>query len=54
MKILIGSGVSKVILSYLVRCIISLNAGSGKCYDNKMVKATPHLFHPFVDSALGS
>ena len=20
----------------------------------KMVKATPHLFHPFVDSALGS
>ena len=24
-----------------------------KCYDNKMVKA-PHLFHPFVDSALGS
>ena len=24
-----------------------------KCYDNKMVKATPHLFHPFVDSAFG-
>ena len=23
-----------------------------KCYDNKVVKATPHLFHPFVDSAL--
>ena len=22
-----------------------------KCYDNEMVKATPHLFHPFVDSA---
>ena len=21
-----------------------------KCYDNKMVKATPHLFHPFFDS----
>ena len=20
-----------------------------KCYDNKMVTATPHLFHPFVD-----
>ena len=19
-----------------------------KCYDNKMVKATPHLFHPYV------
>ena len=25
-----------------------------KCYDNKMVKATHHLFHPFLDSALGS
>ena len=25
-----------------------------KCYDNKMVKATLHMFHPFVDSALGS
>ena len=25
-----------------------------KCYDNKMVTATPHLFHPLVDSALGS
>ena len=37
----------------LVRCIISFNQGSGKCYDNKMVKATPHLFHPFVDSAWG-
>ena len=24
-----------------------------KCYDNKMVKATPHLFHTFVYSALG-
>ena len=24
-----------------------------KCYDNKMVKATPHLFLPIVDSALG-
>ena len=24
-----------------------------KCYDNKMDKATPHLFHPFVDPALG-
>ena len=24
-----------------------------KCYDNKMIKATPHLFHPSVDSALG-
>ena len=24
-----------------------------KCYDNKMVKATLHLFHPFADSALG-
>ena len=24
------------------------------CYYNKTVKATPHLFHPFVYSALGS
>ena len=24
-----------------------------KCYDDKMVKATPHLFHLFIDSALG-
>ena len=23
-----------------------------KCYDSKMAKATPHLFHPYVDSAL--
>ena len=25
-----------------------------KCYDKKMVKAAPHLFHPLLDSALGS
>ena len=24
-----------------------------KCYNNKMVKATPHLYHPFFGSALG-
>ena len=23
------------------------------CYDNKMAKATPHLLHPFIDSAIG-
>ena len=23
-----------------------------KCYDNKIVKATPHLFHPYVVSQL--
>ena len=34
--------------------IIALMLVLVKCYDNKMVKATPHLFHPFVDSALGS
>ena len=34
--------------------VYSFNAGLVKCYNNKMVKATPHLFHPLVDSDLGS
>ena len=34
--------------------IIVLMLALVKCYDNKMVKATPHLFHPFIDSALRS
>ena len=34
--------------------IIALMLVLVKCYDNKMVKVTPHLFHPFVDYALGS
>ena len=43
-----------MILSYLVRCIIiALMLVLVKRNDNKMVKATPHLFHPLVDSALG-
>ena len=45
----------EVVRGYVVTLwgvLFSFNAGSGKCYDNKMVKATPHLFHPFVDSAL--
>ena len=39
---------------YLVRCFsYSFMLVLVKCSDNKMVKATPHLFHPFIDSALG-
>ena len=40
---------SLVILSYLVRCIITaLKLVLVKCYDNKMVKATLQLFHPLA------
>ena len=40
--IILGIGENSVLTTYVM------------CYDNKMVKATPHLFYPFIDSALGS
>ena len=40
------------LLPLSLRCIIiALMLVLVKCDDNKMVKTTPHLFHPFVDSA---
>ena len=33
--------------------LLALMLVLAKCYDNKMVKATPHLFHLLVDSDLG-
>ena len=33
--------------------VFSCSADSVKCFDNKMVKASLQLFHPFIDSASG-
>ena len=34
-----------------MECLPSICVRKMKKKDNKMVKATPNLFHPFVDSA---
>ena len=43
-----------VVKGEIEKLIVALMLVLVECYDNKIVKATPHLFHPFVDSALGS